>query len=68
MPEQWKRDNIERSRQHLLRRMASQAENKMRERTAHEELAAHFQNSQRGPDDVVPDADDGSMRRTGVLT
>jgi len=22
----------------------------------------------RGPDDVVPDADDGSMRRTGVLT
>ena len=68
MPDQWRRDNIERGRQYLLRKITDPASNRMRTRTAKEQLAAAQRDLERGPDDVVPDADDAAMRRAGVLT
>lgn len=45
---------------YLRRKMTDPAANRMRERTAKEQLAAAQRDLERGPDDVVPDADDQS--------
>lgn len=50
-----------------LRTVHSQAENRMRERTAKQQHAEALRELNRGPDDVVPDADDSSVQR-GMLT
>jgi len=49
-----------------LRTVHSQAENRMRERTAKQQHADALRELNRGPDDVVPDADDSSIQR-GML-
>lgn len=65
MPEQWKREQTERDRRHLLRKMTSQADNRQRARTARQLLADALAAGQ-GPKDIpLPDADDGALR--GVL-
>ena len=58
------RDRLEQDRRHIAR-ITSAAEGRMRERTAREQLLAAQRELERGPDDVVPDADDSSLR--GVL-
>lgn len=50
-----------------LRTVHSQAENRMLTRTAKEQHAEALRELNRGPDDVVPDADDSSVQR-GMLT
>ena len=66
----WKRQLVEKweaeGRAHL-RKITSQADNRMRERTAKEQHADALRELNRGPDDVVPDADDSSIQR-GMLT
>lgn len=65
MPEPWKREQTERDRRHLLRKMSSQAENRQRNRTARELLADALAAGQ-GPADIpLPDADDSAL--CGVL-
>lgn len=54
------RDRIDTDRRHLLRKSTNAATERMRERTAKEQLAAAQRDLERGPDDVVPDADDQS--------
>lgn len=54
------RERNERDRRHLLRKITSGADGRMRERTAREQLAAAQADLERGPDDVAPDADDQS--------
>lgn len=54
------RERNERDRRHLLRKITDPATNRMRERTAREQLAAAQADMERGPDDVVPDVDDSS--------
>lgn len=49
-----------------LRTVHSQAENRMRERTAKEQHAEALRELNRGPDDVIDDADDSSVQR-GML-
>ena len=56
------RDRLEQDRRYLLRNITSGADGRMRERTAKEQLAAAQRELERGPDDVVPDADDSSLR------
>lgn len=58
------RDRNEQDRRHIAR-ITSAAEGRMRERTAKEQLAAAMRELERGPDDVVPDADDSSV--AGVM-
>ena len=65
MPEQWKREQTERDRRHLLRKMTSQADNRMRTRTAIELSADELAAGQRPADIPLPDADDSALR--GVL-
>ena len=55
-------EQIERDRRHLLRKITSGADGRMRERTAKEQLAAAQRELERGPDEVIPDADDSSLR------
>ena len=43
------------------RKLTDKAENRMRTRTAKEQLAETLRELNRGPDDVIPDADDGSL-------
>ena len=50
-----------------LRKITSGAENRMLTRTAKEQHAEALRELNRGPDDVVPDADDSSIQR-GMLT
>lgn len=54
------RERNERDRRYLRRKITDPATNRMRERTAKEQLAAAQAEMARGPDDVVPDADDSS--------
>ena len=49
-----------------LRKITSGAENRMLTRTAKEQHAEALRELNRGPDDVVPDADDSSIQR-GML-
>lgn len=49
-----------------LRKITDQADARMRTRTAKEQHAAALADLARGPDDVVPDADDSSIQR-GML-
>ena len=49
-----------------LRKVTDQAENRMLTRTAKEQHRAALADLARGPDDVVPDADDSSVQR-GML-
>ena len=44
------------------RKLTDKAENRMRTRTAKEQLAETLRELNRGPDDVIPDSDDASMR------
>ena len=53
-------------RRHLLRKITSDAEGRMRERTAKEQLAAAIADGQRDQDATVPDADD-SAAWAGVM-
>lgn len=57
------RERIERDRRHLLRKTTAQANERMQRRTAKEQLAEAQAYLKRGPDDVVPDADDSSVSR-----
>ena len=50
-----------------LRKITDSADNRMRERTAKQQHAEALRELNRGPDDVVPDADDSSIQR-GMLT
>lgn len=59
----WKRERIEQDRRHLLRKTTAQAAERMRRKTAREQLAEAQAYLQRGPDDVIDDADDESVRR-----
>ena len=45
------------------RKITNQADSRMRERTARQQHAAALRDLNRGPDDVVPDADDASVQR-----
>lgn len=57
----WKREQIERDRRHLIRKTMDAAENRMRTRTAKEQLAEAMR-ANRVPDDIpLPDADDSSL-------
>ena len=49
-----------------LRKITDSADNRMRERTAKEQHRDALRELNRGPDDVVPDADDSSIQR-GML-
>jgi hypothetical protein len=44
------------------RKLTDRAENRMRTRTAREQLAETLRELNRGPDDVIPDSDDASMQ------
>lgn len=56
------RERIEQDRRYLLRKTLDAAENRMRQRTAKQQLADAMAAS-RGPDDIpLPDADDSSAR------
>jgi hypothetical protein len=44
------------------RKLTDKAENRMRTRTAKEQLAETLRELNRGPDDVIPDSDDASMQ------
>ena len=50
-----------------LRKITSGAENRMLTRTAKEQHAEALRELNRGPDDVIDDADDSSVQR-GMLT
>ena len=52
-------DQLERDRRHIVR-ITSAADNRMRERTAREQLLAAQRELNRGQDDVIDDADDSS--------
>ena len=52
-------DRLERDRRHIVR-ITSAADNRMRERTAREQLLAAQRELNRGQDDVIDDADDSS--------
>ena len=62
MPEQWKREQTDRDRRHLLPKMTSQADNRMRTRTAKQQLADAIKHGEAPEDLPVPDADDSSLR------
>lgn len=49
-----------------LRKITDSADNRMRERTAKQQHAEALRELNRGPDDVIDDADDSSLQR-GVL-
>ena len=49
-----------------LRKITDRADSRMRERTAKEQHRDALRELNRGPDDVVPDADDSSIQR-GML-
>ena len=59
--DEWKRERIERDRREYLRKMTDASFNRMRQRTAKEQLAESMRAS-RGPDEI-PDADDASAWR-----
>ena len=62
----WKRERNERARREYLRKITDPAENRMRTRTARQQLSDAM-DALKGPGDIpLPDADDGSLR--GVLT
>ena len=49
------------------RKITSDADNRMRERTAKEQQKAAMDAMNRGPDEVIDDADDSAIQR-GMLT
>lgn len=59
--DEWKRERNERARREHLRKITDPAMNRMRTRTAKQQLA-DAQAALRGPDDI-PDADDSSAWR-----
>jgi hypothetical protein len=60
--DEWKRERIERDRREYLRKMTDASFNRMRQRTAKEQLAEAMRQA-RGPDQIPePDADDSSWR------
>lgn len=62
----WKREQIERDRRYLVRKTMDAAENRMRTRTAKEQLTEDMR-ANRVPDEM-PDADDESITRAGLMT
>lgn len=65
---EWKSEQIERDRRYLVRKTMDAAENRMRTRTAKEQLAQAMADANRGPSEAIPDADDSAANRAGVLT
>lgn len=61
MTTDWKRERNERARRELFRKITDPATNRMRTRTAKQQLAAELA-SLRGPDEI-PDADDSSVAK-----
>lgn len=59
--DEWKRERLERDRRYLLRKTLDAAENRMRTRTAKQQLADAMR-ANRSPDEI-PDADDSSAWR-----
>lgn len=59
--DEWKRERNEIARRQYLRKITDAAENRMRTRTAKQQLA-EAQAALRGPDDI-PDADDESIAK-----
>ena len=57
----WKRERLETDRRYLLRKTLDAAENRMRQRTAKQQLAEAMRQS-RGPEEI-PDADDASAHK-----
>lgn len=67
MSDDWKRERNERARREYLRKITDPAENRMRTRTARQQLSDAM-DALKGPGDIqLPDADDSSSLR-GVLT
>ena len=64
---EWKSEQIERDRRYLARKTMDAAENRMRTRTAKEQMAQAMADANRGPSEAIPDADDSAATRTGVL-
>lgn len=63
----WKRERNERARREYLRKITDPAENRMRTRTARQQLSDAM-DALKGPGDIpLPDADDESTTRSGVL-
>lgn len=59
----WKRERNEQAAREYLRKTLDASENRMRTRTAKEQLAEAMKAS-RGPDEIpMPDADDASFKR-----
>jgi len=58
----WKRERIERSMRDHLRKITDPAENRMRTRTAKQQLADAMKQGEAPEDLPVPDADDSSLK------
>jgi len=58
----WKRERVELSRRQYLRKITDAAENRMRTRTAKEQMAEAFRRGEAPEDLPEPDADDSSLR------
>lgn len=65
---EWKSEQIERDRRYLVRKTMDAAENRIRTRTAKEQMAQAMADANRGPSEAIPDADDSAANRAGVLT
>lgn len=60
--DEWKRERIELARRQYLRKITDQAENRMRTRTAKQQLADAMKQGEAPEDLPVPDADDSSLK------
>lgn len=60
--DEWKRERIELARRQYLRKITDPAENRMRTRTAKQQLADAMQRGEAPEDLPVPDADDSSLK------
>lgn len=58
----WKRERNELARRSYLRKITDPAENRMRTRTAKQQLADAMQRGEAPEDLPVPDADDSSLK------
>lgn len=60
--DEWKRERIELSRRQYLRKITDAAENRMRTRTAREQMADAFKRGEAPEVLPEPDADDSSLK------
>lgn len=63
MDDDWKRARIEQDRHSLMRKITDPAENRMRSRTARQQLLDAQRELNREQQDQVPDSDDSSLYR-----